>query len=164
MRIPYNRTSRGPVTGRLAGRVAAISGVGGGQGRAAALLFARSGAVVVGSDRNSDGLEETRELAEREGLKLQLTVVADLTEPEAVKQWIDDAAGRNGGLEVLYNNAASVHFAPIEAMTPKLWTETLKGELDIVFLPTRAAWRHLAREGGSVINSASISGMRENVR
>ena len=67
---------------------------------------------------------------------------------------------RNGRLDVLYNNAASVHFAPVEELTPKLWTETLKGELDIVFMPTRAAWRHLARQGGSIINSASLSGMR----
>jgi len=41
------------------------------QGRAAALLFAPSGATVVSCDRKSDGLEETRELAEREGLTLQ---------------------------------------------------------------------------------------------
>jgi meso-butanediol dehydrogenase/(S,S)-butanediol dehydrogenase/diacetyl reductase len=128
MSNPYKRASRGPVAGRLAGKVAVISGVGGGQGRAAALLFARSDAIVVGSDRKADGLEETRELAEREGLTLQLRVVADLTEPAAVKQWIDEAAGRNGRLDVLYNNAASVHFAPIEAMTPKLWTETLGGQ------------------------------------
>jgi|HubBroStandDraft_6_1064221.scaffolds.fasta_scaffold2131809_1 NAD(P)-dependent dehydrogenase (short-subunit alcohol dehydrogenase family) len=48
----------------------AISRTGGGQGRAAALLFARGGATVVGYDRKSDGLVETRELAEREGLTL----------------------------------------------------------------------------------------------
>jgi len=41
MSIAYQRTSRGPVAGRLAGKVVAISGTGGGQGRAAALLFAR---------------------------------------------------------------------------------------------------------------------------
>jgi meso-butanediol dehydrogenase / (S,S)-butanediol dehydrogenase / diacetyl reductase len=156
----YRRASHGPVAGRLSGKVAVISGVGGGQGRAAALLFARSGATVVGSDRKPDGLEETQELAAREGLSLQLSVVPDLADPEAAQHWIDRAAATNGRLDVLYNNAASVHFAPIAEMTPKLWAETLKGELDIVFLPTRAAWRHLARAGGSIINSASLSGMR----
>lgn len=160
MGTQYQRASRGPVAGRLAGKVAVISGVGGGQGRAAALLFARAGAIVVGSDRKADGLEETEELAEREGLSLQLSVIPDLTEPQAAQQWIDAAAARNGRLDVLYNNAAAVHFAPVEEMTPELWTGTLKGELDIVFLPTRAAWRHLARQGGSIINSASLSGMR----
>jgi meso-butanediol dehydrogenase/(S,S)-butanediol dehydrogenase/diacetyl reductase len=59
MSIAYQRTSRGPVAGRLAGKVVAISGTGSGQGRAAALLFARSGATVVGGDLKSDGLEET---------------------------------------------------------------------------------------------------------
>jgi len=123
-------------------------------------LFARSGATVVGCDRNADGIEETLELAERDGYRVQLSVITDLTEPVAAKQWIDEAVNRNGRLDVLYNNAASVHFAPVEEMTPKLWTETLKGELDIVFMPIRAAWRHLARQGGSIINSASLSGMR----
>ena len=160
MSIDYKRASHGPVAGRLAGKVVAISGTGGGQGQAAALLFARGGATVVGCDRKADGVETTRELAEREGLKLQLSVVEDLSGSEAAKQWIDEAVGRNGHLDVLYNNAASVHFAPVEAMTPELWTQTLKGELDIVFMPTRAAWRYLARQGGSIINSASLSGMR----
>lgn len=99
-------------------------------------------------------------MAERDGYRVQLSVITDLTEPVAAKQWIDEAVNRNGRLDVLYNNAASVHFAPVEEMTPKLWTETLKGELDIVFMPIRAAWRHLARQGGSIINSASLSGMR----
>ena len=51
MSIAYQRTSRGPVAGRLAGKVVAISGTGGGRGRAAALLFARSGAPVPANIR-----------------------------------------------------------------------------------------------------------------
>ncbi len=160
MGIPYTRSSQGPVAGRLAGKVVAITGIGGGQGQAAALLFARAGAIVVGCDRSVEGVERTRRLAEREGLTLQLSVVADLTDPIAARAWIDEAAARNGRMDVLYNNAASVHFAPFEAMTPELWTGTLKGELDVVFMPTHAAWPHLARQGGSIINSASLAGMR----
>ena len=100
MSSTYQRRSRGPVSGRLDGKVAVIGGVGGGQGRAAALLFARSGAAVVGSDRKSEGLDETRELAAREGLRLQLSVVADLTDPEAAQHWIDEAAAKNRRLDV----------------------------------------------------------------
>ena len=98
---------------------------------AAALVFARGGATLVGCDRKSDGLEETRELAEREGLTLQPSIVEDLAQSEAAKQWIDKAVGQSGRLNVLYNNAALADFALIESMTPKLWTETLRGELDI---------------------------------
>jgi meso-butanediol dehydrogenase / (S,S)-butanediol dehydrogenase / diacetyl reductase len=43
MGVAYERASHGPVAGRLAGKVVAISGTGGGQGRAAALLFVRAG-------------------------------------------------------------------------------------------------------------------------
>jgi NAD(P)-dependent dehydrogenase (short-subunit alcohol dehydrogenase family) len=61
----------------------------------------------------------------------QQSTVEDLAQSEAAKQWIDEAVGQSGRLDVLYNNAASVDCAPIESMTPKLWTETLRAELDI---------------------------------
>jgi NAD(P)-dependent dehydrogenase (short-subunit alcohol dehydrogenase family) len=51
MAIPYTRSSQGPVAGRLTAKVVAVIGISGGQGQAAALLFARSGAIVVGCDR-----------------------------------------------------------------------------------------------------------------
>ena len=77
MSIAYQRTSRGPVAGRLAGKAVEISGTGGGQGRAAALVFARSGATVVGCDRKSEGLEETR-VGRAEPAQVATSVVADL--------------------------------------------------------------------------------------
>jgi meso-butanediol dehydrogenase/(S,S)-butanediol dehydrogenase/diacetyl reductase len=72
----------------------AISRTGGGQGRAAALLFARGGATVVGYDRRAH--------------------LVNGAQPEAAKQWIDEAVGQSGCLNFLYNNAASVDCAPIE--------------------------------------------------
>ena len=69
-------------------------------------LFARAGATVVGCDRKSDGLEETRESAEREGLTFQQSIVEDLAQSEAAKEWIDEAVGQSGRLSVPHNNAA----------------------------------------------------------
>jgi NAD(P)-dependent dehydrogenase (short-subunit alcohol dehydrogenase family) len=69
-------------------------------------LFARAGATVVSCDRKSDGLEETRESAEREGLTFQQSIVEDLAQSEAAKEWIDEAVGQSGHLSVLHNNAA----------------------------------------------------------
>ena len=77
MSIAYQRTSRGPVAGRLAVKAEEISGTGGGQGRADALLFARSGATVVGCDRKSEGLEETR-VGRAGRAQVATSVVADL--------------------------------------------------------------------------------------
>jgi NAD(P)-dependent dehydrogenase (short-subunit alcohol dehydrogenase family) len=44
---------------------------------------------------------------------LRQIIVEDLAQSEAAKHWIDEAVDRNGRLDVLYNNASSVHFAPI---------------------------------------------------
>ena len=74
---------------------------------------------------------------------------------------MDDAVARHGGIDVLYNNGAGVHMVPFAEMTLQQWQETLHWELDVVFIPTKAAWPHLiARGGGSIINIASASGMR----
>ena len=87
----------------------AISRTGGGQARAAALLFARGGATVVGYDRKSDGLVETRELAEREGLTLSTEHSQRRQSNGSMRR-----VGQSGCLNFLYNNAASVDCAPIE--------------------------------------------------
>lgn len=71
---------------------------------------------------------------------------------------VDFAVASFGRVDVLYNNAAFVHFAPIEDMTYEMWRATMKGELDIVFNACKAAWRHLKVRGGSIINCASVSG------
>jgi meso-butanediol dehydrogenase / (S,S)-butanediol dehydrogenase / diacetyl reductase len=152
--------SRGNVAGRLSGKVAAITGVGDGQGREIALLFARAGATVVGCDIDHRGLDGTRALAGKSGLTLDLSEV-DATHFTAVQSWIDAAAVRHGGIDVLYNNAASAHVAPFADLSFEQWRETLRLELDIVFAPTKAVWRHMiARGGGSIINVGAMAGMR----
>lgn len=152
--------SRGPVSDRLKGKVAVVTGAGGGQGQAVALLFAQAGATVVASDLNPQGVEETSKLASEQNLDLHIEQV-DAADEANVTQWIDNAASTHGGIDILYNNAAHTHIAPFGEMTLHQWRETLRLELDIVFIPTRAVWRHLiARGGGSIINIASISGMR----
>lgn len=152
--------SRGPVAGRLNSKVAVVTGAGGGQGQAAALLFAQAGATVVASDLNPKGVEATQAIAREQGLNLTISAI-DAADEGAVTKWLDDATDTHGGLDILYNNAAHTHFAPFGEMSLHQWRETMRLELDIVFIPTRAIWRHLvARGGGSIINIASVSGMQ----
>ena len=69
-------------------------------------------------------------------------------------------ARAHGGFDVLYNNASSPRFASIAAMTDEQWHHTIRNELDLIFYACSAAWPHLvARGGGSIINTGSISGM-----
>jgi meso-butanediol dehydrogenase/(S,S)-butanediol dehydrogenase/diacetyl reductase len=155
-----HRLSRGPVEGRLAGKIAVITGAGGGQGREVALLFAKAGASVIGCGRSAEGLAATRVLAEEAGLTIDLACV-DVSDEASVTTWIDGATERHGGIDILYNNAASVRFAPFAEMTAEQWHYTLRNELDTVFFPSRAVWRHMTmRGGGSIVNVASVAGMR----
>ena len=156
------------MTGRLAGKVALITGTAGGQGRAAALLFAAEGAVVVGTDVQSDGAAETVELVRAAGGVMDSTHPLDLADEDGVRAWIDDAAARHGGIDVLYNNAGATRFSPIAETSYEDWSFTLRNELDIVFLATKHAWPHLiARGGGCVLlvgSTAGITGSLTNTR
>src|SRR6478609_3542780 len=145
---------------RLAEKVALITGTAGGQGRAAALRFAAEGATVVGCDVKADGAAETVEMVRASGGRMTSTQPLDLADEAAVQDWVDDVAGRHGGIDIVYNNAGATRFAPIEATTYADWSFTMRNELDIVFLVTRAAWPHLkARYGGTVLLIGSTAGL-----
>jgi meso-butanediol dehydrogenase/(S,S)-butanediol dehydrogenase/diacetyl reductase len=158
--MPHPLISQGPVEGRLAGKVILVTGTGGGQGRIAALLFARAGAQIVGCGRRPETLDETGKLAAAAGLRIDQSVV-DAADPIGARAWVDAAAARYGGIDGIYNNAGFMHHAAVADMTASEWHETIRGELDIAFFPTQAAWPHLIRRGGgSIVNISSLSGMR----
>lgn len=86
---------------RLSGKVALISGTAGGQGRAAALLFASEGARVVGCDLKVEGAEETVELVRAGGGEMVSLQPVDVADGEQVKRWIDYAVETYGGFDIL---------------------------------------------------------------
>lgn len=148
------------MSGRLAGKVAFITGTGGGQGRVAASLFAAAGAAIIGCDVKVEGSEETVELVRRAGGTIDASAPVDLGDPDQVRAWIDAAAARHGGFDILYNNASAPQFASVAAMSDEQWHSTIRNELDLVFYACRAAWPHLiARGGGVIVNVASMQGI-----
>ena len=144
---------------RLQGKLVLITGTGGGQGKAAQALFAREGARIAGCDVQAGTAERSAEELRARGCDVVGTTV-DLTDPDAAHAWIDQSAARLGGIDVLYNNAAGFGFAPFAEMDLKLWRHVMHVELDIVFHTTQPAWRHLAKRGGVIINTASLAAMR----
>jgi meso-butanediol dehydrogenase/(S,S)-butanediol dehydrogenase/diacetyl reductase len=127
-------------------------------GRATALLFAQAGATVVGCGRSVSTLEDTKELAARQGLTIHCRV-ADAADWDSAREWVNAACRDFGGIDILYNNGAAQKFAPIGQMEASDWHECLR-ELDIVFFPTQAAWPHLIeRGGGSIVNISSTAGL-----
>jgi meso-butanediol dehydrogenase/(S,S)-butanediol dehydrogenase/diacetyl reductase len=146
--------------GRLAGKVALISGTGSGQGRSAALIFARQGANVVGCDINADGARETVEMVRAEGFTMTSVEPADLTDRSVVAEWVQHGAREYGGIDILYNNASRPRYAPFPEMTEADYQFTIAHELHLVWYSCQAAWPHLvARGGGVIINIGSMAGL-----
>lgn len=149
------------MTGRLAGKIALITGVGGGMGVAAARRFCAEGARVVGCDLDAAGAARTEELIRAEGGEITAMGGVDLGDAEAARAWVDAAVATYDGIDVLYNNASTQRFAPIEELSVEDWDFTMRNELDLVFYTVKAAWPHLKRYGGgSIINVGSIAAMR----
>ena len=133
--------------GRLAGRIAVVTGAGQGIGRGCALRFAREGARVVALDVDAAALASLAGEAATLGVHVDATASVDLTDAAAASACIGSIGRQHGRIDVLLNAAAFANFAWIEDLTPEDWQRTLRGELDIVFLPTRAAWPQLKASG-----------------
>jgi meso-butanediol dehydrogenase / (S,S)-butanediol dehydrogenase / diacetyl reductase len=147
--------------GRLDGKRALISGTGGGIGRAAAVLFGREGAHVVGCDLDPQTSAQTVSLVRAEGGRMDAIAPVDLATEEGADRWVREAVTLTGGIDVLVNNASAIRFGPVDTLSFADWSFTIRHELDIVFLVTRAAWPHLvAAGGGSIVNVASITASR----
>ena len=147
--------------GRLAGKIALITGVGGGMGVAAARRFCAEGARVVGCDLDAAGAARTEELIRAEGGEITAMGGIDLGDADAARAWVDAAVATYDGIDVLYNNASTQRFAPLEELSLEDWDFTMRNELDLVFYTVKAAWPHLkAYGGGSIINVGSIAAMR----
>jgi len=145
--------------GRLTGKVCIITGIGSGMGRAAALLFAREGATVVGCDINPQSADATVKAVAAEGGRMVSLHPCDLSVRADVDRLMDFAIEKAGGIDVLYNNASMAYFAPLAEMTYEMWSRTLRLELDLVFHACQAVMSHMIRRGGgSIINVGSTSG------
>jgi NAD(P)-dependent dehydrogenase (short-subunit alcohol dehydrogenase family) len=146
---------------RLAGKVAVVTGSGSGIGQGIAMMFARQGACVMGADLDAAAAEATRELARKEALSFESVHPLDLTTEADAERLMSACVDRFGGIDILVNTAAFAIFEWVHSMTLSDWRTTLRGELDIVFLASRAAWPHLiARGGGAILNIASVNAHR----
>lgn len=148
------------MAGRLEGKVALITGTADGQGRAAALAFAREGARVVGCDLKTALAEETVRMVKDAGGEMVSMQPLDLNDEQALIGWLDFAVAEYGDFDILYNNASGVRAGTIESLTREQWDYNLANEITIVFLAIKHALPVFKRKGGGVIiNIGSIAGM-----
>src|SRR5262249_43211773 len=106
-RVPLPRRGRrelSPATGRLAGKVALVTGASPGIGPALAQAFAREGAAVALAARNESELEDAAREVEAAGGRA-LVLPADVSDPDQAARLSADAVARLGRLDILVNNA-----------------------------------------------------------
>ena len=140
--------------GRLDGKVAVITGAGGGMGREAALLFAAEGAQICVADVDAEAAERT---AAEAGAAFAAAV--DVADSASVERMMRETAERFGGIDVLYNNAgiSPADDAGILETEPDAWDRVQAVNAKGVFLCCKHGIPHLLdRGGGSVINVASF--------
>jgi 2-hydroxycyclohexanecarboxyl-CoA dehydrogenase len=146
---------------RMAGKVALVTGGGGGLGEAIALLLCEKGGSVLLVDRNEAALETVAAgIAERVADAAVATFVADVASaPDAVAA-VACATERFGQLDVLVNNAAIRDIASIETTDLDTWNEVLSVNLAGAVNFCKAALPALRKSGkGSVINISSAYGV-----
>src|SRR5256885_2407360 len=154
---------------RLRGKIAIVTGAGSrgpglGNGKAAAILFAREGARVLCVDQLKERAEETVGIIRGEGAEAA-AFAADVTRAADCDGMVAEASERWGGLDILHNNVGIESRKDLVETHEDEWDRVMAVDLKSMFLATRAAVPAMEkRGGGAVICVSSIAGMRGHGR
>ena len=142
---------------RLEGKVALITGGGGGIGAATAKLFCAQGAAVVLVDANADALAHTAAHLRESGPGVRVaTHAADVADETQAQQAVQRAVAAFGRLDVLVNNAAMRNYSALADATTQEWQAMVSVNLLGTANYCRAALPHLRQSGsGSIVNVSS---------
>ena len=150
------------MTKRVEGKVALITGAASGIGRTTALLLAQEGAKIVAADRNMDGNQETVGLIEAAGGQA-VAVELDVTSGVQTQLAVETAVQRFGQLDIMFNNAGiGEDTISLLELTEADWDRVMDVNAKGVWLGIKYAAAQMLRagKGGSIINTASIAGIK----
>lgn len=149
---------------RLDGKKGFVTGAARGIGKCTATALAEAGADIAIVDLDLETAEKTAaEIAEKTGRKV-IALKCDVTNEEQVQNMVDTVVKELGGLDFCHANAGICINAPAEEMTYAQWKKNIDVNLNSIFLTDTIAGRYmLAHGGGSIINTASMSGHIVNV-
>lgn len=158
--------------GRLAGKVALISGIARGQGRAHAVRFAEEGADIIGFDicgqidsvespmATPADLDETVAMVEKLDRRI-LARVADVRDPDAVRAVVEEGVAELGRLDIVIANAGIMPITGEQRLRRNAFIDAVDVMLTGVFDTVTAAQPHLlAAGGGSVVITSSTAGLK----
>ena len=136
-------------------RTVIVTGAARGIGLTTTAQFVDQGWQVAMIDRDEDALADAAE--GRDGVR---AFTCDVSDPDAVNGMMQAVIAWAGRLDALVNNAGVADFGPIEQTSFERWRTVMATNLDGVFLCSQAAIPHLKARAGSIVNVASISGLR----
>jgi 3alpha(or 20beta)-hydroxysteroid dehydrogenase len=143
------------MTGRLADKVAVITGGARGQGAAEGALFAAEGAVVYLTDVRTEEGEKAAAAAGASFLE------HDVTSPSRWREIVDQVVAQHGRLDVLVNNAGIFHAATMADTPLETWQRLVAINQTGVFLGMQTVAPQMkAQRSGSIINISSVAGIR----
>jgi NAD(P)-dependent dehydrogenase (short-subunit alcohol dehydrogenase family) len=146
---------------RLQGKIAVVTGGGSGLGRALVLALAKDGADVAFSFRDSGRGAEAAASAVRAGGRRAWTGRADARRAGEIAGFVERAAAEMGGVDVLVNNVGVFRKTPLADLTEDALDEAFAVNVKAAVMASRAAAPHMRRRGGgSIVNIASLGGLR----
>ena len=149
---------------RLDGKKGFVTGAARGIGKCTATAFAEAGADVAIIDVDLDVAKQTaEEIAKATGRKV-IALKCDCTDEKQVNDMVAQVVSELGGLDFCHNNAGICINAPAEEMSYEQWSKVININLTGIFLTDIAAGKSMLEHGGgSIINTASMSGHIVNV-
>ena len=140
---------------RLRDKIAIVTGAGSGIGRAAAMLFAREGALLVLNDIDAESLDK---VATQVGKDRNRAVTGDVAKEDTARRLAGEAIAAFGRIDVLVNNAGIHFLKDVTEMSVEEWDRLMDINLKSMFLCCKHVIPHmLQRRKGSIVNLASIS-------
>ncbi len=148
--------------GELKGKRALVTGAGQGIGTSIAEALIRKGcATAIHYYTSKEGAEELKELADSHGVAAEI-FQADLTQEEDVVEFVKEAVGFLGGLDILINNTGDlVGRIPLDAIDMEYWQKVMDVNMTSMMLVTREAKPWLIQaKGSSIVNLSSLAGRK----
>jgi NAD(P)-dependent dehydrogenase (short-subunit alcohol dehydrogenase family) len=148
---------RYPGSGRLAGKVALVTGADSGIGRAVAALYAREGAdIAILYLCEHDDAAKTKAIVEAEGRKA-VTIAGDLGDKDFCDRAVKEVVDKLGGIDILVNNAGEQHpDKDITDISERQLKRTFQTNIFSMFFLTQAVRPHL-KKGSAIVNCTSIT-------
>lgn len=151
--------------GRVAGKAVIVTGAGSvgagiGNGRAAAIVYAREGGRVMLVDLSREAAEATHRVIAEEGGEA-FVFEADVSDAAGCRRIADACVERYGRIDILHNNVGIELPGGLETTTEAMWDRTLAVNLKSVFLLCKEVVAHMERQGGgAIVNISSINAIR----